>query len=705
MSFSDDSDLTDLSSDESDVPLAASKPQTRRKQPVITPALRAPRTVSYTVECLYQKLQSGALDLEPEYQRDVVWNDAKQSQLIDSLIHNYYIPPLIFAVSVMPNGEEKRTCIDGKQRLSSIQRFTDGRIMHKDSVTQGKFWYISRAGRTRFRTVLPQQLKSRFSNTQITCVEYDYLTQDQEREIFRRVQLGVALTPAERLVQDFLASPKGLEGHVPWGKARGRDFLCVAQIIYLIDGKKAEPSAPKIEAWLADDKAATITPKLQRNIDATVAILCALAHDDALSKPLKDKKVSPIEFVMITYMIFLYRDKLSLAQLSDAAAQLRKNVRARFPSIRSNTETYNHILGYVKKMKSMAFENDGGRPASHVVKEVLQTTVAAKGKESAPAKGTKRRRVVAAEESEAEEYIPVNVKAELTRKKPATTSSSSSSSSSLPLPPEHKFKIKIPPSKPKTTMTTTKPKIPVLEEDSSKPQLAAPSKKRPGGGSSVVIPPPPPPPAGLPTPDPTPVGSTPVDTKCPWTAPQGSQANPVVLDPLRPMREAKARAEARRGSALDPPPPGRGRSRSRSRDRYYVRRRGRSRRAGISADEGVLPRGGILGGGRGAGARRDGRGGMGGDESFLLVSFDVVLPTYFRVPFHLPYSLTWNGGVAIWESGAFEYTIPIADPSLSIARARRLVPTPQGKRLFMAEGKNADPFWKTTYQETLVSIH
>ncbi|KAK0440457.1 uncharacterized protein EV420DRAFT_1315868, partial [Desarmillaria tabescens] len=337
MSFSDDSDLTDLSSDEENVPLAPTKKlQTRSKKPVIRPALRAPRTVSYSVESLYKKLCDKSLDLEPEYQRDVVWNDSKQSQLIDSLIHNYYIPPLIF------EGEEKRTCIDGKQRLSSIRRFTDG-----------KFWYISRsgAGRTRSRTILPTQLKSRFSNTQITCVEYDDLTQDQEREIFRRVQLGVALTPAERLqaitgplaslireVQDKLASPEGLEGHVPWGKARGRDFLCVAQIIYLIDGKKAEPSAPKIEAWLTGDKAATITPKLKRNIDSTVDVLCTLARDPTLSKPLNDKKVSPIEFVMITYMIFLHRDKLSLTQLSDAAAQLRKNVRGRFSSIRSNTE-------------------------------------------------------------------------------------------------------------------------------------------------------------------------------------------------------------------------------------------------------------------------------------------------------------------------------------------------------------------------------
>lgn len=74
-----------------------------------------------------------------EFGQDVVWRDQKQQQLIDSLMNNYYIPPLIFGECPFScslewplkenvlavterDGEETRVCIDGKQRLSSIQR-------------------------------------------------------------------------------------------------------------------------------------------------------------------------------------------------------------------------------------------------------------------------------------------------------------------------------------------------------------------------------------------------------------------------------------------------------------------------------------------------------------------------------------------------------------------------------------------------------
>lgn len=71
----------------------------------------------------------------------VVWNETKQTGLIDSMLGNYFIPPIIFgernppdvsylcsilftwiAVSVDQQRNELRTCIDGKQRLTSIKR-------------------------------------------------------------------------------------------------------------------------------------------------------------------------------------------------------------------------------------------------------------------------------------------------------------------------------------------------------------------------------------------------------------------------------------------------------------------------------------------------------------------------------------------------------------------------------------------------------
>lgn len=47
--------------------------------------------------------------------------------LIDSIFRNFYIPPIIFAVHT-DEGVEVRVCVDGKQRLTSIQKFFDGQV-------------------------------------------------------------------------------------------------------------------------------------------------------------------------------------------------------------------------------------------------------------------------------------------------------------------------------------------------------------------------------------------------------------------------------------------------------------------------------------------------------------------------------------------------------------------------------------------------
>ena len=49
-------------------------------------------------------------------------------KLLDSIWRNYYVPPVVFAVYKDEEGEEVRCCVDGKQRLTSIQKFFDGQV-------------------------------------------------------------------------------------------------------------------------------------------------------------------------------------------------------------------------------------------------------------------------------------------------------------------------------------------------------------------------------------------------------------------------------------------------------------------------------------------------------------------------------------------------------------------------------------------------
>lgn len=430
MSLSDVSDLTDLSSDEDDFPPSkttrtkASKKGTKEYK--ISGVLRAPRTTSYTAKSLYDQIIDNAIDLDPEYQRDVVWPELKQSGLIDSMLRNYYMPPIIFAVSTADDGSELRTCIDGKQRLTSIQRFMDAQIPHKDSFTNERLWYKSTANYPR-RKLLPKQLIYQFANKQIVCVEYSDINPDQEREIFQRVQLGVALTPAERMqaivgpwptiireIQSQILGEDGFQGYLDWGHARGRDFQCMASIGYLIENhpKHTVPSAPMLEKWLL--KSDPVPPKLREDLLDTFRVFLVLARDQKYSRSLnKPTRVSPIEFVMIGVLIYLFRDQLSLTQLSSAIEKMRKDVRDDHKDIRANGRITKHMFSFMSKrlkISELKTDGEGDKPAA--------------GK---PIKSKKRKRVAEYDDDSEEEEKPR--KATGSRAAPAASSTSKSKSS------------------------------------------------------------------------------------------------------------------------------------------------------------------------------------------------------------------------------------------------------------------------------------
>jgi len=144
--------------------------------------------ISLTVDLI----QFGNVDLCPSYQRDVVWTEPKMVALIQSLFLNYYVPPVIFAVEhkvVSDVEDEVRTCIDGKQRCTSIQMFIEGKIPFISPATKEKFWYTKFSTGQRGGRALPGALKRKFDNISIQVVEYDGISIDLQRDIFRELLL------------------------------------------------------------------------------------------------------------------------------------------------------------------------------------------------------------------------------------------------------------------------------------------------------------------------------------------------------------------------------------------------------------------------------------------------------------------------------------------------------------------------------------
>jgi len=113
--------------------------QTKRK---LTPS----QPILLTVQQVIALLNGPYLDINPDYQRDVVWSENQMSGLINSLLENYYVPPILFNKTqiTLADGTTrlKRVCVDGKQRLSSIEAFVRGQIPCRDR--KGKIWCVRR---------------------------------------------------------------------------------------------------------------------------------------------------------------------------------------------------------------------------------------------------------------------------------------------------------------------------------------------------------------------------------------------------------------------------------------------------------------------------------------------------------------------------------------------------------------------------------
>ncbi|KAG6866449.1 hypothetical protein C0991_003967 [Blastosporella zonata] len=315
----------------------------------------------------------------PEYQErkltirqlhDVVWTEAKQMALIHSIFHNFYIPPIVFAVHPAeddPN-DEVRVCVDGKQRLTSIQKFCDGQIPYKDPRSKKQWWYTLPQTSRGVKAEIPEVHRDRFVRHLMTCVEYHSLPEGAEHEVFQRVQMGMVLTAAEKL--QALSSPwaqwirdlehrhvsvdGGLATVLEWDIKRGRDFQNIAYFVcccdYLPD-KDEIPTAASITKWIARED-----PPLEQfknDINKVLVDFWNIGNDDNYNYGLKNigTRISPAEFIFIGVLLFLMRKK-SMEDRATAIKALRTGIRAQYRDIRLNSAVCKSMWSIIRRVQN-----------------------------------------------------------------------------------------------------------------------------------------------------------------------------------------------------------------------------------------------------------------------------------------------------------------------------------------------------------------
>lgn len=138
---------------------------------------------------LYRQYQKGNLDLRPEFQRLQVWDNAKSSRLIESVLLEVPIP----VIYLSEESDSKYSVIDGQQRLNAFIKFLENYLK-----LSGLTILIELNGK-RFQDI-PKNLQDKFENATIRIIEIRKESNpDVKFEIFERLNTGAVQLNAQEL--------------------------------------------------------------------------------------------------------------------------------------------------------------------------------------------------------------------------------------------------------------------------------------------------------------------------------------------------------------------------------------------------------------------------------------------------------------------------------------------------------------------------
>ena len=119
----------------------------------------------------------------PDYQREMAWDEARQSKFIESIIWGLPIP-YIFVVDIGhdENDEPRLEIVDGTQRIRTLTRFINNEL------TLSGFKKIERLNGFKFSD-LPLPRQRRFNRKTIRMIQLtESANKEVRRDLFKRIQ-------------------------------------------------------------------------------------------------------------------------------------------------------------------------------------------------------------------------------------------------------------------------------------------------------------------------------------------------------------------------------------------------------------------------------------------------------------------------------------------------------------------------------------
>lgn len=141
------------------------------------------RNENRTVHDVLRRIEKGSFVMDPDFQRDFIWPEDKQSKLIESVLMRIPLP--VFYLAENPKGQ--MVVVDGLQRLSTFQRFVNNefrlKLPDQAELNQKKFQDLS------------PKLQNRVEDCNLILYVIDAKVPIQALlDIFERVNSGLPLT-------------------------------------------------------------------------------------------------------------------------------------------------------------------------------------------------------------------------------------------------------------------------------------------------------------------------------------------------------------------------------------------------------------------------------------------------------------------------------------------------------------------------------
>ncbi|MDP2143757.1 MAG: DUF262 domain-containing protein [Gallionella sp.] len=154
---------------------------------------------------IYNKLRSGQLGVNKDYQRKLVWKRSHKLNFIDTILRNYPFPEIYFAPGALDQVKLILIdeIVDGQQRLTTIRDYIEGTDV----------FALPNISIKKFSELTPEE-KTMFLNYEISVRYLKNANQEQVREIFQRInKTDYALNATERI-------------NAQWGDS---EFVCFAK--------------------------------------------------------------------------------------------------------------------------------------------------------------------------------------------------------------------------------------------------------------------------------------------------------------------------------------------------------------------------------------------------------------------------------------------------------------------------------------------